>query len=482
VTASANTLILTFTTPLESLYINNCRFLGGALPLQISGEYAFFPNNNKYFNGITISNSEFISTESGSTRFTLLDIDLELGVTLLQLQTETVIPKINIHHNIFSQKATDFSKQVLHSIATGSIYNSQAIIQIYAGLCDVNFSDNKIYGTLTNNTVDGKYFGLYVNNYDQAINTSLTGLITSFTKIYNNTFEILNEYENATTSDVVCSIGCTASIINIFNNYISMINTAYTILPPTSNVTGCLYINNKQTNTFLYNECLVSNNIFSRRRLTGGSLELKRAFIYIDTDSGPGRIYDNNFSDPTLDGTDTELLINNSSFIWFYERNKNQTKTTYLRGDSGVFSLNDRIYTDPTITSYLQILQNNPPNYSVRLNYTNPDAVKFVWSIPLYNILPKNTYIIEVSATAEANSVFNNAALTFRLHSNSTTPNEIIDTSFNFTAATGPFTSTLTPGNTDVTEIGVNSISLFPPSEMLTLLSIDKYVFEVSSI
>lgn len=426
-----------FLEPRKHLVIENTNVVG-ALPCQISGTNAFNANfaadNNTV--GVFIDNSNFYGYGSSTVTQTVLDIDLDannssnvaVGVGIFPT------PKIVITNCGFNNNSgLSNVDRVRHTNITGSDYDNQGIVQIYANGYDVSISNNVIEGViLASAAILGTYVymsGLLVNAFDDTSGgAGVDGHFNSVVRIANNTIKC---NASAVGLDIASAVWVKSPVLSVIDNVIGMRGG---ILATT---TVCLYIENPLGTTG-ENLGSVQGNLFTRygTSLAGG-------YVIVDSISErDGIIVDNVFDEITYDGSFTSII---DGYGWITERNKNQTKSITIPGSAGAVGVHDFTLGVTEITlagsfgavsSSRAIIGLGATTTPVKLRYDDAGTpVFFAWQSDL-SILPPNVRIIQVSVVILATAMFDTAGtLTVQLRSSSDTTG--VSGSLNLTGSTG---------------------------------------------
>lgn len=406
---------------LENLYINNSRFLLGALPLKVINN-----NVSNSLQGIAIRNSQF-----ESTAMCALAIDVDGYAASVIFDHNSSQPKIIIEGCNFKNNMALGSQKIQNEINTGSYNNAIGIVQVYASNVEVTVNNNSIDGSLVlPGTLGSPYMGvcgLVVDNYNSTT-AGYTGLYVSAAKISQNTIQAINNFENADTGSFALAALVRSCYLNVVDNTLGLLNKSNSIAPPTSNYTSLLWLdNNPLTNsgTGPDSSGIVMGNNFQRLKSGGVVSKLKRAAIVVGSSSNSGQIVRNHFSSPFLrddsSASDINLLADLSSTAnkWIFECNKNQT-STYSLSAVRVTSENQGPGVGNFMTSH-SVFGTNDGNISFSapgFNAVNSDTNLFWFNYPgstsavdgyfivdLQNILPYGTKLISVNYIARSTVV-----------------------------------------------------------------------------
>jgi hypothetical protein len=197
------------------------------------------------------------------------------------------------------------------------------------------------------------------------------------------------------------------------------------------------------------------NHIIHSNTFIPGEVDVL-SYIFCGSGSTTGSITGNSLDDPTIDGSDTNVIqINAANFEkWVVEKNKNQTEimslspvvaaATFSKNFSGIGTftlgsfeafdsyilyvvagridsasvggtqLKSRIVYDAFNAEITTADTNTRSDDKIIFHYLDEgtsDAVKFTWRINLLELLPKNVNIISVSCSAEVDGVFDTTGL-----------------------------------------------------------------------
>lgn len=437
-----------FVEAIESIKVTDNRFFGGSLPFKIGGPSCFTNSNTR--GDIVVSNNEFISRSTTET-FTMIDMDLDIA------SGSGIIPKIIVDNNIIHNLATSSTSIVQHTEQITN-YVIQGIVQIYAPFFSVVFANNKVFGTTlipTSNTFFTDWTGVVINTFDATTGTS--GGAAATVNVYDNKIEITNTINNS-TSDAAC-LNVIASVLNIHNNYLAMNNSSGAVA---STFIGCLTLNNRPTATGTYSDGIVTDNVFSRRNITGTASTLSEAYVRIESNSGRGAFKNNSFCDPFIDtGSTLTTVVLDSSVapnFWIINGNKNQTDTIDLMGWYGVVANSSsssghaELKDSASSQIVIEVLDVIAPSNTINVNYTASTAGSFLWAIPLYGLIPIGARIISITCSGQSDTVMTNGTFTHQLVGNGlvTVGGAGFDFESGYTINTVN-TSTITPSNSSST-------------------------------
>lgn len=389
--------------PIKSLKVSESSFLYGGTSCQIGTSTDVLSGNDVEL--IMLNNNTF-AARAGSISNTALDIDLNPSVI-------TSHPKILISGNKFnvsSRESGQAPNYPLHSVS-GSNYNAHGIVQIYVNNIPVIFNNNFINGDLNSILPTGfeHVSGLVIDTTRPSGVARLAPI-----DVKNNQIEVANLFTSSTSSESASTTFIVGSTLSLSNNLFRMINTAAL---DASTIT-CLYVSNTQVGGNDPEKAIVTNNIFSRRRNSSGTPQnLVSGFIRIPASSEAGVIFNNIFSDNTIDGT-IEDLISDDSGNWSSYNNINEYYSIVTRGELGTAGLqNNTIGEDvysfaagaglgANIGSIIQIdptSSSNPMVFGYQ-DHGGPTNVDFKWIIPLKSILPIGATVVEVSVDVDVTS------------------------------------------------------------------------------
>lgn len=418
----------------QNIFVDNSRFIG-ALPMQITG--ADLLDSDEKLKGITISNSQFKSAENAADlTLTTLDIDFDFEALLT---TFSQVPKIDIINNIFDQRLTTSSRPVLHEnndVANASYYITQGVVQIFAGLTDINFSNNKVLGNLRPfGAVDGSdplnpytnFAGVHIDGYSLDNFSGSTGLGGNAIHIHNNSLSILNDFDSTTPTDVISALSVVANISKITNNNLILVNNGIAnigllgALSP-QNTACSLVVFNAPTTSTAFADSVITGNTFSRRDAFGIPFPHKIATVIVVAGSGQGICVDNAFSDVDVDGLVGSLSVQflgplppfAGASPWVFERNRNQIvleEITSLSGrflmerPGGLFRTDLVTGVDPTTDNRIQSKNGAFPADDTNFVFERGNGFhRLQWFVPLNERLPPNVEITSVAITNNDNT------------------------------------------------------------------------------
>ena len=395
-----------------------------------------------------------------------VDVDLNSFTVAAHLQ-----PQMVFRGNTFYQNIASGMTQVQHTERTGSTYNGQGIVQVYAPFFDVVFIDNKISGRLrqfgTFATPYRYYAGLVIDNYNS--NTLGSGSTdTPFVvNVSNNSIKCYNFFETNSSADAaaVCAL-VRSTVLHVHDNHMNMNNQATT--GGMTQFTGCLYVDNQVSTDVTYSDGLVTGNTFARRDDSGTQTSLVRGYVLIPAAAGRGMIVYNSFSDATFDGSSTALVEDNAVTAnkWIVSGNKNQTETLVVRGNIGMIGLGLTSTGHKVVTGAISGVavssirfDTNSAVTNITFDYEDTTVDETcIWSMPIYGIVPHGAYLtnvsvgVDVSANPTTQSI---AALTIRDVNSSTNDTENPVTTSGATLTLSPTQNTRVslPGNATSIEI-----------------------------
>jgi len=400
--------------PGQSVRVTNSKFIDGGVPLRISGGHQDpFTSNlgiaTTLGDSVVVDGCYFKATAAAISN-TLLDIDLD--PTSLPPSPRVVISNNNFSHPFTSASGTPVV--VGHSDMRSSAYTQHGIVQIFALDFDISVHHNSIIGDL--DAVMPASFdhvsGLVIQNFTDA--AAADGTRIAPINVSNNRILVTNDFQSATVAETATALWMRGTDINVSNNHLAMDNDAGT----NNSFIGCMYIENRDTATGgSASAAVVTGNTFSRRDVLGAAASLVRGYIIIpSTVEGDGTISDNVFSDPTINGSSTTTVEDNSSSVfWNKYRNKNQTDSIALSGvfgQSGVqagASLSNITTSGQDVSSAwddstTEVDYNGSP---VNFKFRYDDAASTInaqFVIPLFSVLPYGVEIIRYTATADVNA------------------------------------------------------------------------------
>lgn len=440
-----------------SLFIDKCKFMGGALPLQIIGFDSTFLTKGT---ACKIINSSFRGDNDGKS-LCLLHFDVGAYNSINKDNYEISLIIDNCEFNSLNTDGPAYPPKDYNNN-----YLAGACLALYAYGWNVSLSNNiiKSYAMPTDRSyIINNASALYINTYTAPYTGGSDGIAPAKILLNNNQISLQNGYDfngidTDKNTDLVFTCYLKSNIINVNNNTIEMNNYLTNYDYPTSatyNYAGHLYLDAKNLlSTSLDNSsCLVSNNIFLKNFDGFNNSILKHNSIYVEStyDTTKGLIVDNIFSSPYLNSlsfpapggidnpSNTDLIyINNFLTEWTAERNKNQTLSStipfagnIIRGtykDMGFgnyysgndISGNDIIkttlssapFTVVQINSAIQpslTETNSSAGLSVYFNQAtyslNPSYEHYLeWRIPLMEIIPYGSYIFDIQTSAQASS------------------------------------------------------------------------------
>lgn len=432
-------------SPSRSGRVVNSKFITCGFPLQFTGSNIFSDTTNR--DGIYVDNCLF-TTEGIDPAQTCLDIDLNIlsaGST----------PHVSITNNTFkSTSATGSVAPIKHYNFTGSLFKQNGIVEIWADKCFVTVSHNNIVGNLWAAVAGGytDYSGLVVDTFET---TSDSGTIVTSAQINNNSIVVLNNFSTSTATNSASNLWIKGLVSIVNDNYFQMVNQASL----SSSFIGNLQIDARATTTGTYSDSLVSSNIFSRRTQAGATSSLLGGYVKILSTSKIGRLFNNNFSDPTIDGSSTVIVLDQTTEPnkWNVFNNRNQTRTMNIQGFTGRLSNANNTLGNP------QLLGNYPTNLTISgfdvepasntlvLGYTSATTANFDWHLPLQTLLPDGVRIISVTVSGNSSANFNLATFSFTLEGNGLTTATGTPT-LDFTSGSpSVITSVITPSNSSAT-------------------------------
>ena len=436
-----------------SLFIDKCKFMGGALPLQILG--SDLPSLRKG-SVHKITNSSFRGNIGGRS-LCLLHFDGYAYNSIDEDNYEVSLLIDGCEFNALNKNGPAYPPKDYNNN-----YSIGGCVALYAYGRNVTFSNNiiKAYAMPTDRSgFINKASALYINTYTAPyVGGFSDGEAPGKILLNNNQISLENGYDFIgidTDKDTDLAFTCylKSNIINVNNNIIEMNNYLINYNYPSSatyNYAGHLYLDAKDLSPTSFNNssCLVSNNIFTKKIDGFNNSILKHCSILIEPllfNTSQGLIVDNIFTSPYLNdnyfidlenSNNTSLILIDETNLPNYiaERNKNQTVTTFIspfsghhiRGlDGNVFPFGPFVIGELTgrdiifpftssNDSLLQIeynltyLKSNP---DIKIYYKAPASIAppqpkdvYNWQISLNTILPENVKIIYVESNASSNS------------------------------------------------------------------------------
>ena len=386
----------------SSLFIDNCKFHSGGLPLQIKSTLPVVQGSN-----FVISKSSFQAvTDDPGTTITMLDCDIEKSGVITSNPIE-----VNISNCSFILTAlTESARQIKHTNVTGATYDGHGIVQIYSKGIDVNFCNNRIWGSLYAPIVNPytHISGLMINTYssDAGNSTWSTSCIVA-----NNNIKIhTNNYSIASAAATASCVFVRTSVANINNNVFEFSNAMAAL----ASFAGCLALDIRAIGGF--GDGTVTNNWFGNFDTAGSFTLLSRGYVTIlSTTTVRGKIVNNSFGSVTIDGVSNTTLVEDSTSTaathWLITSNKNQTVTITANGTLGKQGLRDSssvLNTEagivPSVTASNSRFIWSSVN-SVYFDYLDTGNEEiFVWTIPVYTLVPHGAYIVSISVPVDVSS------------------------------------------------------------------------------
>lgn len=188
-----------------------------------------------------------------------------------------------------------------------------------------------------------------------------------------------------------------------------------------------------------------------------------------------GTVVDNIFDSTTIDGSSTVVVAANPK-TWTVARNKNQTDTILIAGESGMLKMghSGSIVTIGTPVSGVTIATDNTipvsslaPAITITYSADSATITSFVWLIPVNTIIPRGALISSISITVASDTVFNTTGSINLVYKTST-----IGTVTKTVSLVSPYVATTqtTVSIVEVTDFTVNT-GLIAPAEN-TMLSV----------
>jgi len=406
--------------PYANLNISNIKIVGGGLPLQIVGDLPTVASRGK----ISIDNSS-IEQIISSVSQTVIDFDM------IQSTSGTLFPQILLTNSFIKSNSISDPVDVYHTYNTGSTYICQGFVQIYSKGTDVICSNNKIVGNIHMPTPNHftNFSGLFVNNYSSSSGAT-TNSVSSVIK--NNIIQIYeNNFADATADHSASCCYVTTCQLSVNENQLTMANG----VSISSSIICCLLINNHYVGNSGFG--IVSNNYFSRNDLTGSETDLFGGYINIASATDVrGQITNNSFSNYTIDGSDSTLIVDNTltSNNWWFDKNTNQNFSLIIRANTGSVGFKRTADTNYTFSGLIPNVTNSNGQYlyssgsTLAFNFEdlNQDQTG-IWSIPIYELVPQGAYIVSVSVVVDVSanpSTTSTATLSLKNTSGSTNDTE----------------------------------------------------------
>lgn len=380
--------------PYANLNLSKIKIVGGGLPLQIVGDLPTTASRGK----ISIDDCS-IEQVASSVSQTVIDFDM------IQSTSGTLFPQISLTNSFIKSNSISDPYDVYHTYNTGSTYNCQAFVQIYARGTDIVVSNNKIVGNIQEPTANHftNFSGLFINNYDSSIGATAN---TVASLIQNNIIQIYsNNFADASASHSASSCYVRTCQLSIDGNQFVMGNDAVL----SSSIIACLLIENYLVGSSGFG--IISNNYFSRNDSTGTETDLIGGYINImSVSTVRGQITNNSFSNYTIDGSDTVLIVDNTATAnnWWFDKNRNQNSSLIIRANDGVLGYKRTADTNYTFVGPIPNITSSNGQYlysattTATFNYedVNQDQTG-IWSIPIYNLIPPGAYIVSISVFAD---------------------------------------------------------------------------------
>lgn len=402
-------------TASTSFTISNSKFHSGGIPLQVKSTLS----STRKGGMLSISNSSFHGvTDDPPVTLTMLDVDIERTGTFEDNPLQLHISGCSFLHS----PTVEAAYAVLHSNVTGASYDAHGIVQLYCRGIDVNFSNNKVWGIL---------YAPIVNPYTHlsalAINTysSDAGNVTWHTSstIANNEIAVQdNNYSIASASASASCMFLRTSIANVTGNNFNFSNAAAVL----ASFAGCLVFDIRSVSGL--GSANVHNNYLANHSSSGFFTPLSRGYITIlSTTTIRGMITNNAFESLSIDfSVNTSLVEDNTTSArrWLVVNNRNQTVTVSVNGTIGKMGIRDTgttVYTEvgdvPSVTSSDAAFIWSTSNAVVFRYSDTGNEEMFLWTIPLYTLLPHGAYVdsiscgVDVSSTPSVGSI---ATLSYR--------------------------------------------------------------------
>lgn len=403
-TVAANTFAMPalLAEPHQSLKITNSRFIGGALPLQVSGS-SIDTTANFIMDGVAIDGCEFSSFDSSGT-VCLMDLDLPSWGNSIGGRA----PKLKVTSCTFDSVTGDDVLVVQHAVndsANADYYVTLGGVQIFANGWQTHFVNNNMDAFIIDNnlTFSDPYeniTGVLVDGYHDSGSASEVGEESS-ELIFSNNIIHCTEDINFNAATIGSTVHIIAPTFVITDNIIRT-----TVGSGGANALGGLFIEQLINGDNNRSHGIISNNLFDR------SGSLRTGWILVNAESGPSHFTDNIFSSDTIDGSSAALIVGAPS-TWVNERNRNQIVSEDLSAVSAQVSISepsgDFISIGDTdtfnglgVNTVASIITGLP--LAEFIDNIGADGYSFLVDFPLETLLPKNVEIIDASVTAAETS------------------------------------------------------------------------------
>ncbi len=385
-----------FLEPLSSMRIRNSKFIGGTLPIQLSGNA---------LSDLSLRESAIIENcYLNSPSQVLIDFDLSLsngGPT-----PQIIIKGCNLTNG--SNNVRVFHTNTTDTIRTGAV-------QLYVGDSLVSFINNIAKISLSTIGSFLQYGVLMVNSFENSGTNGdqINSVIVSGNSIYAT--------NNISVSNVNVSSGCLlirSSSIQIQDNLLAMYNN----VAVSTCFVGSLIIDNVESSSNGHSDAIVTGNIFSRKNILGAFSTLARGYIQLSSTSSQnngGLISNNVFDSTTYNNSSTSLVEDNTATLsnninsshWVITHNKNQTGNQLVNWAAGVRGIATGSDANKVIlyggnTSTSSIYSTSTVTDTVSFNYIHTGSLdQFNWYICLSEILPPNVTVTGFGYSFQATSV-----------------------------------------------------------------------------
>lgn len=457
-------------TAKQNIQVDKSSFVG-ALPMQITGDPDLLEDEFQ-LRGIGIYNSKFRSPDNADDiTMTTLDIDFDIQALAT---TYTQVPKIDVINNVFDQRLSASSRPVLHENndpSFSSYYVTQGIVQIYAGLADINFTENKVlgnlrpFGAVDGSNPDNPYFsfaGVHIDGYSLDKFSGLTGLAGNVTHVHNNTIKVVNEYDTADSTEIATALGVVGNITKITNNYLTLVNLGVANIgtggfASPQNVACALALFAAPATSTTFGDSVVTGNTFSRRDEFGIAFPHKITTVLVFPGSASGICVDNAFSDIDVDGIVGSASVQffgpvppfGATGPWTVERNRNQLVIEDIATSNGRFTItrpaatSDHIATgiEPTTDNHIIAGYTGLVNDMIAVYNQGTSTYRYIWTVHLNDVLPPNVEILGASINLDTNGFFSSGTATAAV-------SYLLDQDFALASGTGVIDLVATAGST----------------------------------
>jgi hypothetical protein len=374
-----------FIEPAKNLIISSSH-IEGMLPLQVSGTSS--GQNSK----ITLKDSNFFGPKNSTKSITCVDLDLK------QMVVSTPFPKIiisgcSLYNNVpFSSTG---NTPLEHINNTGVNFNTLGLLMVMAPGWETILDNTTIFGTVGDTVIAPFSIGsaAFVD-VGNSINISNCPI---------GLFGFQND-GNIAHGIFVCLLR--GSNISVHNNIISYAGFAGGSV---NNYNSYLLIDASSPNSISN----VSGNAFSGQNAGFG---IAVAVVKGTFAGSSGVFVDNTFDHVETNSVIDRLFFQDDTGIWNIERNKNQTKSIFLKGNRGQFGLggpgglvNIGDFSLLNIAGcyiYFSDIYHSPPLGSTKFIYKSANQVFYVWEISLDEALPSNVSVIKAVSTVTSSTLF----------------------------------------------------------------------------